>query len=47
MFYDVDSISRVDTEIADERLPGQSYELEFASGECITVHSALVAESEA
>jgi len=49
MFFDVDSVSGPsEPEVYDEeRVPGRSFEIHFDSGESLTVHNTIIAESEA
>jgi len=47
MFYDIDSITRLDgVELNDDKLPGEPFKLHFDGGETLTVHNAAIAESE-
>lgn len=49
MFYDVEEVSELPApeEYSNERTPGRAFEIHFDSGESLTVHNTIIAESEA
>jgi len=47
MFYNVESVTQVSDEMDNANLPGQSFELKFDTGETLTIHNTVLAESEA